>query len=56
MLARIKGITAKVAWYGFGSFMLVVYATLAIANGSFFRRETEKEKLDLAIGIFTAPI
>jgi hypothetical protein len=40
----------KVALYSFGIFNWFLYLGLAISNGSFFKKETEQDRLQLAIG------
>lgn len=36
--------------FGYGGFTMMVYAVRAILNGSFFKRATEKETLELQLG------
>jgi hypothetical protein len=40
----------KLALYSFGIFNWFLYLGLAISSGSFFKKETEKDRLQLAIG------
>lgn len=40
----------KVALYSFGIFNWFLYLGLAISGGSFFKKETEQDVLQLAIG------
>lgn len=35
---------------GYGAFTMMVYAVRAILNGTFFKKSTEKEALELQLG------
>lgn len=40
--------------FGYGLFTLFAYAFIQIRNGNFFRKSSEKEKLELYLGMFPA--
>lgn len=50
MASIVRNVGSHVAFYGFGLLMLFVYWGMSIVSGSFFKRESEKDKLELAIG------
>ena len=45
-----KGLIAVVV-FAYGLFTVVLYGALAIKSGTFFRRRTEKETLELHLGM-----
>lgn len=47
-----KGFTAAVV-FAYGIFTLVLYGVTAVVKGTFFKRMTEKEKLELQLGEFS---
>ena len=53
MATRRSKIGRQMILYGFGVVALFVYWGAMIASGSFFQRESEKQKLQLAIGELT---
>lgn len=38
--------------FGYGLFILFVYGFMQIRSGSFFKKSSEKEKLELYLGMF----
>lgn len=46
----------SVALFAYGLFILFVYAVLQIWNGNFFKRPTEREKLELQLGTYDVPL
>lgn len=46
----VQTLVWKVALYGFGLLNWFVYLGLAITSGSFFKRDTEQDRLQLQIG------
>ena len=50
MASVVRDVGSHMAYYGFGLLMLFVYTGMALVSGSFFRRESEKDRLELAIG------
>jgi hypothetical protein len=52
MAATTKNWLLSVIAFAYGLFTLILYLLVAIKDGSFFRRPTEKEKLELQLGNF----
>ena len=50
MASIVRNVGSHVAFYGFGLLMLLVYLGTSIVSRSFFKRESEKDRLELAIG------
>lgn len=48
--SRLFELLRSVLFYGYGLFTLFLYALISIQKGTFFKRPTEKEKLELRIG------
>lgn len=49
-MARSHGFLYNAAFYIFGLFNYCLYIALAMRSGAFFKRPTEQDKLQLAIG------
>lgn len=49
----IKHLLGRVAFYSFGIFNWFLFLGLFIKNGTFFRRDSEQDKLQYAIGMYT---
>lgn len=50
MAGRLANSFKSALVYAYGFFTLVLYGLQAVKNGTFFKRPTEKEKLELQLG------
>lgn len=51
MATRLLGALSSVVLFAYGLFTWVLYGFIAIWKGTFFKRPTEKEKLELQLGM-----
>jgi hypothetical protein len=53
MAASTRNWLLSVIAFAYGLFTLILYLLMAVKDGRFFRRPTEKEKLELQLGNFS---
>ena len=53
MIDFVKKLVTRLCILTFGLFNFFLYLGISVTNGSFFQRESEKDRLELALGRYS---